>query len=194
VTNGDEPETPPAAVHLVDPSVLDSEGKCDLVDTEETNFRRMCMCNIFDTTRDAPWKPCKFQDDKNRHITVNVIETLLFATEEPTVPDTFDPKLIRTSFDNLCKASYPMCEASYPMKAIPLKTTPLETLETLERLAQKGVVKHNPVVHAFVCVIEGELQSTIMCALSIAYLSSVPKPMSVQARLYARLKGSCALC
>ena len=84
------------------------EEKFDVADIEEAKFRRMCMCDIFDTTGDAPWKPRKFQDDEKRHVPVIVIRTLPFVTEEPTVPYAFDPKLIRTSFDNLCRASYPI--------------------------------------------------------------------------------------
>ena len=35
------------------------------------------------------------------------------------------------------------------------------------------------VIHVFASVIKGELRSTIVCALSITYLSSVPCPIPV---------------
>ena len=87
-TGDDEPETSPMTVHLEKPSVLDLGEKLDIASTKATN--------------------------ENRHITVqvHVIGTLTFVTEEPTVPYIFDPKLIRTSFDNLCKASY-LCSTNH---------------------------------------------------------------------------------
>jgi hypothetical protein len=107
--NGDEPEMSPATIHLADPSVLEDSGEeFDLADTEKTKFRRMHMCDIFDITRDTPLKPRKFPDDENHHTNANAIGTLPFVPEGPTVPDVFDPTLIRTSFDNLCKATYPL--------------------------------------------------------------------------------------
>jgi hypothetical protein len=76
-------------VHLEDPSVLDSGEKSDAQDTAKIN--------------------------ENHHITVNVIEALLFVAGEPTVPHVFDPKLIRTSFNNLCKASCPLNKTRCPL-------------------------------------------------------------------------------
>jgi hypothetical protein len=106
-----------------DLSVLDPGEKFETPVTEEVQSWRMSTCNN--------------QDRKVLHITVNDIRTpplvtaestvppvlrfvfvteestvppvfqLIFASGEPTVPHVFDPKLIRTSFDNLCKASCP---------------------------------------------------------------------------------------
>jgi hypothetical protein len=105
-----------------DLSVLALGEKFESPVTEELQSRRKHVYNIFDATGDAAWTPSKFHDHKNLHITVNAIETqpfvpkeptvppvfwFPFATGEPTVPHVFDPKLIRTSFDNLCKASCP---------------------------------------------------------------------------------------
>ena len=91
-----------------DLSVLDPREKFNTPAADTIQSQKMCNCDIFDTTGDAPWTPRKFQDDENHHITVNVIRTFPFVTDEPTVPRVFDPKLIRTSFDNLCKASCPI--------------------------------------------------------------------------------------
>ncbi len=135
-------------------SVLDPGEKFETPVTEEVQSWRMCICNNFDAIGDAPWTLSKFQDHEVLHITVNVLRTpplvtaestvppvfrfvfvteestvppvfrFNFATGEPAVPHVFDPSLIRTSFDNLCKASCPtrtlfcnLCnQTSHPMK------------------------------------------------------------------------------
>jgi hypothetical protein len=121
VTAKMEPETSHATLHLMDHPVLDSGEQFDVAGDAGPSFldpgeqfnvaddkKQFNVADDKKTKFRSPLKPHNFQDDKHCPITVNVIWSLPFVTEEPTVADVFDQNLIRTSSDNRCVTSCPI--------------------------------------------------------------------------------------